>query len=360
MKKTLLTGALAVGLIGSSSLAFANTNAGTQFTTWGQAQIDAAKTAIQNSIGASRTTAQSGINTKATTDRNASEGRINQAGTDEKADTKNKIEAKLAEHVSSLQAALATFMSTIGGDFDALVLAEKSKTTGNLNSQYTDLQINITSVLNAAKETQKKEVTEASLLVKGKATSDLIKEINRVKSELAATIANEKATAQGEVDAHLLSEVNRINGQLDALILGLETTAKNVIADAGQEVENSAYTNFERVIALTGTETPIKVDKQKLSWSLYSPPFDNKVKIKVTNSNEFDVVFQYKFETFNGSETGGVSETPFAKSSVNPGEKVLEFIVPDGFLNIDMGGRLVIEYLDENGQFKRATEIALY
>jgi hypothetical protein len=355
LKGKIATGVVAASLIGSSTFAFATTNAGTQFTAWGQAQIDAAKTAVQNAQADGLATGKRQIEDKANADRNASEGRINQAGTDEKADTKSAIETRLGEHMSSLQAALAAFMGSIDGDFDALVLAENNETTSDLNTQYDGLAANITSVLNAAKDRNVEDVTEASLLVKGKATSDLIKEINRVKSELAAEVASQQSTATQEVMDHLEDEVTRINNQLDTLISGLESTATAAILAAGQSVEDSAIQNFENVISLTGVQTPLVVDPQKLDWK-FENARDGKLKFEVTNRNAFDVVFEYEFRAEDKPNVGGVSETLAA--NLTPGKNTMYFDV-NKFWGFDKGGVLVIRYLDENGQFKYATEIQL-
>lgn len=354
VKGKIATGVIAASIIGTSTFAFANTNAGTQFGAWGQAQIDAAKAAIVAAIGDDRTNALSNAEDKANTDRDAAEGRVNQAGTDEKADTKTKIETRLGEHMASLQAALATFMANIGGDFDTLVAAENGKTTSDLNNKYNTLSANITDVLTAANARNVEDVTEQSLLVKGQATSDLIKEINRVKSALQTEIDNQKATAEGEVDAHLTSEVNRINGQLDSLISGLETAAKADIAAAGLAVEQSADANFDKVIGLLQTNTPIVVDGQKLSWKLNG--ISNGVaKFEVVNRNEFDVVFKYGFHNdIDGNlDDSGVSET--LSANVRPGKTELVFDVHQlltFFGPLDLPGLAYVQWLDENGQWQ--------
>jgi hypothetical protein len=354
LKGKIATGVVAASLIGSSTFAFASTNAGEQFRIWGQAQIDAAKTAVDTTQDGLLSTAQTNINNKANTDRDASEGRIDAAGSAEKLDTKTKIEAQLTAHLESLQAQLATFLAAIGGDFDALVIAENDETSDALDSQYTALETNIKNVLTAAKNRNVEDVTEQSLLVKGKATSDLIKEINRVKSELAEVIAIEKANADSEVLAHLNSEVNRINGQLDTLISGLETAATTAIEKAGQDVEDSAIANFDRVINLTTTQTPIVVDPQKLQWK-FENPRDGKMKFEVTNGNAFDVVFEYEFLTPGKPNNTGVSETPHVAA---PGKTTLYFDV-NKLLGFDRSAVLVIRYLDEAGNFKYATEVQL-
>jgi hypothetical protein len=364
LKSKIVTGVVVASVIGSSTFAFANTNAGTQFTAWGQTQINAAKTAVQTDLAGKLATQQAAINTKAATDKGAAEGRINQAGTDEKADTKSKIEAKLAAHVASLGTALQTFLAAIGGDFDTLVSTSNSNTTSTLNHQYNQLNTDITTVLNAAKASNVNSVTEESLLVKGKATSDLIKEINRVKSELTARVNSEKATATTEVTNHLTSEVARINGLLDSLISGLETSAKEAIAAAGLAVETSAIANFERVISLTQTETPIEVDEQKLDW-VAERRADGSIKFTVTNNNAFDVVYRYTFvpvDTFV-PEQGGVDETKYAEGNANPGVSTRVFDAETlkvwGIPVSDVGGWLIVEYLDENGNFKQGLKFGL-
>jgi hypothetical protein len=346
LKSKIITGVVVASVIGSSTFAFANTNAGTQFTAWGQAQIDAAKTAVQTDLAGKLQTAQNSINTKAANDKAAAEGRINQSGTDEKADTKSKIEAQLAAHVASLTNALASFMASIGGDFDTLVSGSNSNTTSTLNHQYNLLSSDITTVLNAAQTRNVKDVTEQSLLVKGKATSELIQEINRVKSALAAEVASQKATATTEVTNHLNAEVARINGQLDTLISGLETAAKNAIATAGQSVEDSAMANFERVIELIENDNPIKVDKQKLEVSNQLTP-DGKIKWTVENKNEFDIVYTWKHVS---TGAGGVLETVYAEGRANAdrGESVF-YTAPT-----NMNGKVIIEWLDENGNKQTA------
>jgi hypothetical protein len=354
VKGKIATGVIAASLVGTFTFAFASTNAGTQFTAWGQSQIDAAKSAIEDSIDGSRASALSKVDLEAKADRDAAKVNVDQAGAEEKTDTKSKIEGKLAEHVTSLQAALATFMSSIGGDFDTLVTTENGETTSKLNTLNASLSTDITNVLTAAKESNVNNVTEQSLLVKGQATSDLIKEINRVKSALQAQIDSEKLTAQGEVDAHLLSEVNRINGLLDTLISGLENSAKEAIAAAGLAVENSADANFDRVISRLGVETPLKVDPQDIQV-IETSKKDGILKFKVVNSNEFDVVFRYQYRVFGGE--GGVSETPYAESAAQPGEIAMEFDTWK-FFGRDVPGTLFIQYMDENGDFKYLAEIA--
>ncbi|MDZ5473330.1 hypothetical protein SM124_16550 [Bacillus sp. 31A1R] len=360
VKGKIVAGVVAASVLSTSAFAFADTNAGKQFTAWGQLQIDAAKAAVQSAIDGSRTTAQTKVENDAKAGRDAAEGQINSAGAGEKADTKTKIEGKLAEHVASLTAALQTFMDNIGADFDAVVAEENTETTTNLNNQYNTLEANITSVLTAAKNTNVNDVTEQSLLVKGKATSDLIKKINEVKSALQAEIDRQKKDADSEVSDHLASEVARINNAITGLISGLETEAKTAIAAAGQKVEDSAIANFERVINRIGVETPVVVDPQRLDWVVtkkFGGAFDGKIKFKVTNTNEFDVVFRYQFRDLKGAQ-GGVTETPFAESSVKPGVEELEFNnIPVPVLG---AGTLYIEYMDENGDFQYAAELGLW
>ena len=326
----------------------------TQFKAWGDTQIAAAKQAFENAIDGSRANAQDGITAKANTDQAAATKAINEAGVNEKSQTESAIKGKLGEHIASLQAALGAFMLSIGEDFDKLVIAENSQTTTDLNSQYTTLSANITTALNAAKAANVQDVTEQSLLVKGQATSDLIKEINRVKQALTDEIANQQTTAQGEVNDYLAAEVTRINSQLDTLVAGLEAQAKNEIAAAGQAVEDSAIANFDRVIDRIGVETPITVDPQKLHWNVLSDPSNKKVTFKVTNSNEFDVVFRYKFVSDGGEKQAVVSETPYAQSAAKPGETTLNFDVDQikklfGLVTVDKGGTIEAEWLDENG-----------
>jgi hypothetical protein len=363
LKSKIVTGVVVASVIGSSTFAFANTNAGTQFTAWGQAQIDAAKGAVRSSLATELANQQTAINSKASTDKAAAEGKINQAGTDEKADTKSKIEAKLADHVASLRTALQTFLAAIGGDFDTLVSASNSNTTSTLNHQYNQLNADITTVLNAAKAANVKSVTDESLAVKGRATSDLIKEINSVKQQLADRIKSEKDTATSEVLGHLTSEVTRINNLLDTLIAGLENTAKSEIAAAGKAVEDSAIANFERVINLTQTKTPILVDEQKLDW-VAERRTDGSIKFTVTNKNEFDVVYRYTFLSNKGFEVVGIDETKFAEDSATPGVSTRIFDTETlkvwGIPVIDVGGILFVQYLDENGNWVTGTEIGLY
>lgn len=348
LKSKITTGVIAASLLSTTAFAYANTNAGAQFTTWGQAQINAAKAAVQSALAGSLSTAQTNINSQANSDRDTAKGNIDAAGTAEKDDTKSKIEGKLAEHIASLQAALAAFMSTIGADFDTFVAAQNGNTTASLNSQYATLSANITSVLTAAKNTNVTDVTEQSLLVKGQATSDLIKEINRVKAALAAEVQSQQTTAQNEVNTYLTNEVNRINGLLDTLISGLETDAKNAITAAGQSVEDSAIANFERVISRIGVETPLAIDPQKLRW-IRGQIGDGKVSFRVENSNEFDVVFRYKFKaTVGGGQTGGVTETPYAQNTAQPGTTSFTFNAPFA------GGELEVEWLDHNGVWQDA------
>ncbi|MEH7255769.1 hypothetical protein V7111_27045, partial [Neobacillus niacini] len=101
VKAKIATGVIAATVIGSSTFAFANTNAGTQFGLWGQAQIDTAKSAIESAISGSRTTALGTVQSGANSARDTAKGNIDTAGANEKAGTKSAIEVKLAEHVAS-------------------------------------------------------------------------------------------------------------------------------------------------------------------------------------------------------------------------------------------------------------------
>jgi hypothetical protein len=352
LKSKIVTGVVVASVIGSSTFALANTNAGTQFTAWGNTQITNAKSAVTTAIGNSRNNAVNTFKSQSESKRDTALGNINTAGTNEKTQTKSAIEDKLAEHVASLNAALTTFLNAIGADFDSMVTAENGKTYTALDSQYQSLASNINSVLTAAKNANVKSVTEESLLVKGQATSDLIKEINKVKADLAARILSEKNTAQGEVDVYLADEVTRVTNLINSLISTLESGAKTDIETAGNTVEASAIANFERVISRLKEETPLKIDPQKLKWEV-TQMLDGKVKFTVENKNEFDVVFKYSFVSLGNNE-GGVSQTPFAQSNAKPGETTLIF---DAFDFPVPGTQLEIQWLDHNGVWQKVDKV---
>ncbi|MFK9093337.1 hypothetical protein [Bacillus salipaludis] len=352
VKVKIATGVIAASLLGSTGYAFANSNAGSQLKAWGDSQIAAVKQALSKDNSTATTAAVNKFNSDSATKRDNSKKAIDQAGTAEKADREKNIKDKLAEHVASLQAALADYVSTIGGDFDTFVGTEKGKTTKSLNDQLPALTASINSVLQKAQSDNVNSVTEASLLVKGQATSDLIKEINRVKGELQKLVDSEKATAKGELDAHLVSVVTDVNKKIEDLISGLETTAKNEIGKAGKAVEDSAVANFDRVINRLDKETPLVIDPQKIKWEI-GAPYNGKIHFKVTNTNEFDVVFKYKFTGLTNTESG-VSETPFATSTSKPGVTEFDFSEIDGiFVG---GGTLQIQWLDQNGVWQSAGE----
>ncbi|MFK9093336.1 hypothetical protein [Bacillus salipaludis] len=347
VKAKIATGVIAASLLGSTGYVFANSNAGSQLKAWGDSQIAAAKQALTKDNSTATIAAVNKFNSDSATKRDNSKKAIDQAGTAEKADTEKNIKDKLAEHVASLQTALADYVSTIGGDFDTFVGTEKGKITKSLNDQLPALTASINSVLQKAQSDNVNSVTDASLLVKGQATSDLIKEINRVKGELQKLVDSEKATAKGELDAHLASEVTTVNGLIDSLISSLETSAKTAIGDAGQTVEDSANANFERVINLIGNNQPISVDKQKLEVS--NKLENGKIKWTVTNKNNFDVVFIWRHVK---TGAGGVLETTFAEGNgqARAGESTF-FTTPT-----DKNGSIIIEWLDENGK-KQNTEV---
>ncbi|MFP7297962.1 hypothetical protein [Neobacillus niacini] len=363
-KAKIATGVIAATVIGSSTFAFANTNAGEQFKAWADKQIQTALNTVSGSIDASRATALADEERDANADRDTAEGRINGVGDEESKTTATAINDKLKEHIDSLESEFQAYMISVGEDFTDLVSDENGDTTDDFKALYTRLSSNIETVLKAAKDRNVKEVTEESLLVKGEATSKLIQKINQVKSDLQAEINRLQGDAQDAVDEHLQDEVDDFNSLLAGLIADLEEAAGEAIATAGQAVEDSAIANFENVIALTQTNTPIEVDEQKLAWDVnldgwdgLKEMFDGNITFTVTNENAFDVVFKYTFEGVfvDKWDEDGVRETLSAESSAKPGVTTMTF--KNAKVPAVGSAVLKIEYLDENGVWQDVDQL---
>ncbi|MET3193284.1 hypothetical protein [Bacillus sp. OAE603] len=339
LKGKIAVGLAAATLLSSTGVAFANSNAGTQFGVWADARIQAAQNAVGLALGLSKANALNTLQNETNTKKNTAVSEVNTAAQTESNATQAAIQAKLDEHVASLQSAFNSYSSTLGAKFDAFVALQNAATQSSFSQKVAELTGQLTTAITSAQAAGVEKVTEESLLKKSQATSDLIAKINKVKADLQALINAEQNTATTEVNAFLTSQVNGANTALNNTIETLKANAVAAFAVAGQDVEDSAILNFDKVISRLDKETPIKVDVQKLKV-IDLGIIDGNRTYKVENTNEFDVVYKWKL-TFTNAD--GVSETKSKEGSAAMG--VSYFNTPV------LGGVVLIQWQNENGDW---------
>jgi len=339
LKGKIAAGIAAATLLSSTGVAFASSNAGTQFGVWADAKIQAAQNAVGLALGLSKASALNTLQNETNTKKNAAVGEVNTAAQTESNTTQAAIQAKLDEHVASLQNAFNSYSSTLGAKFDTFVSQQNTATQSSFSQKVAELTGQLTTAITSAQAAGVEKVTEESLLKKSQATTELIAKINKVKADLQALINAEQATATTEVNAFVAQQVTAANTALDNTIATLKANAVAAFAAAGQEVETSAILNFDKVISRIDKETPIKVDVQKLRV-IDLGFFDGVRKYRIENTNEFDVVYKWKI---TGTNIDGVSET-LSKDGVAPfGVSYLQV----GFFSPSV----TIQWQNENGDW---------
>lgn len=248
LKGKIAAGVAAVTIVGSTSMAFASTNAGTQFGIWADAKIQAAQNAVVNALGTSKAGALNTLQNETNSKKNTAVSDVNTAAQTESTATQDAIQAKLNEHVASLETAYNTYSSTLGAKFDAFVTLQNNATKSSFTQTVSDLTTQLTNAISTAQNAGVSKITEESLLKKSQATADLIAKINQVKADLQAIITYEQNIAQGEVNAYLEAQVVAATGTLNSLVDTLKTAAINQINQTGEPIVTQAEADLQTIV----------------------------------------------------------------------------------------------------------------
>ncbi|XRG78458.1 hypothetical protein V5E38_22405 [Rossellomorea sp. GAMAL-10_SWC] len=246
MKKKIAVGILAAGILTSSSLAFASTNAGGVFTNYAAHLLNDAKSTVSSTLG-SKTSDMIGalknkLNAYASDTENGvnhKQGELEQAGI-------SKINGQSDEHINAINNALPGINQHTTDQFSQLVAQLNDQTTAGVESEVNGLKPDFSSQVTNG---QQKITAEQA-----KALNDLEDAINAAKVTLGQLIDLQKQTADQQVKTYLQDQIDKVT---------------QIINDATNDLE------FKKSKALVTKATTIKNDTlndlDSLASGLYTP-----------------------------------------------------------------------------------------
>ncbi|MFB7138201.1 hypothetical protein ACFCYN_00905 [Gottfriedia sp. NPDC056225] len=246
MKKKIAVGILAAGIVTSSSLAFATTNAGDLFKNFASQLLNDAKSTVSSTLGTKTsekidalkdklsalvTDSEEGVNNK--------QGELEQAGV-------NKINGQSNEHIQAINDSLSGIKQNTPGQFSSLVSQLNSQTTTGVESEVNGLKPDFSSQVSNGQ--QKISAEQA------KALDDLEDAINAAKQTLGQLIDMQKQSADQQVKAYLQDQINKVTQIINTATDDLELKKATSLANKATTIKNNTLNDLDSLAG--GLYTP--------------------------------------------------------------------------------------------------------
>ncbi|SFD17785.1 hypothetical protein [Bacillus sp. UNCCL81] len=246
MKKKIAVGILAAGILTSSSLAFASTNAGELFTNYAAQLLNDAKStvsstlgsktsdmigALKNKLNAYASDTENGVNNK--------QGELEQAGV-------NKINSQSDEHIKAINNALPGINQNTTDQFSQLVAQLNAQTTAGVEGEVNGLKPDFSSQVSNG---QQKITAEQA-----KALDDLEDAINAAKVTLGQLIDEQKKSTDATVKTYLSDEIKRVTNIINAATDQLELKKATALANKATSIKNDTLNDLDSLAS--GLYTP--------------------------------------------------------------------------------------------------------
>ncbi|PFH85614.1 hypothetical protein [Bacillus sp. AFS088145] len=246
MKKKIAVGILAAGILTSSSLAFASTNAGELFTNYAAQLLNDAKSTVSNTLG-SKTSDMIGalknkLNAYASDTENGvnnKQGELQQAGV-------NKINGQSDEHINAINNALPGINQNTTDQFSQLVAQLNAQTTAGVEGEVNGLKPDFSSQVT---NRQQKITAEQA-----KALNDLEDAINAAKVTLGQLIDLQKQTADQQVKTYLQDQIDKVTQIINDATSDLEFKKSKALATKATNIKNDTLNDLDSLAS--GLYTP--------------------------------------------------------------------------------------------------------
>ncbi|PGM59092.1 hypothetical protein [Bacillus sp. AFS053548] len=246
MKKKIAVGILAAGILTSSSLAFASTNAGELFTNYAAQLLNDAKSTVSNTLGSKTSDMIGALKNKLNAYASDTENGVNNKQGELEQTGVNKINGQSDEHINAINNALPGINQNTTDQFSQLVAQLNAQTTAGVEGEVNGLKPDFSSQVTNG---QQKITAEQA-----KALNDLEDAINAAKVTLGQLIDLQKQTADQQVKTYLQDQIDKVTQIINDATSDLEFKKSKALATKATNIKNDTLNDLDSLAS--GLYTP--------------------------------------------------------------------------------------------------------
>ncbi|PGS52642.1 hypothetical protein [Bacillus sp. AFS041924] len=237
IKKKIAVGLLTAGIVTSSGLAFASTNAGELFTNYASQLLNDAKSSISSTLGTKTADAVGALKNNLNALVSDTENGVNNKQSELEQTGVNTINGQSDEHIQAINNALPGIKQNTPGQFSQLVAQLNSQTTAGVEGEVNGLKPDFSSQVSNG---QQKITAEQA-----KALDDLEEAINAAKVTLGQLIDMQKTSADQQVKAYLQDQIDKVTQIINDATSELEFKKSKALATKATNIKNDTLNDLD-------------------------------------------------------------------------------------------------------------------
>jgi hypothetical protein len=248
MKKKLIVGVAAFGLVSGAGVAFAASDAGGELQSWYNAKFNTAKTDSRNAVIGYAVGQAGALTNEFNGLKNGAKADIAAAGTTEQGRASGEINTYKQSYIDAINTKETEIGAGMAAAFDSHVTSTTNEMNAIINGVAAAYKTQATNEINTQGTTSFNAVTTNVGLSKTEALAALTKEIADTKAALQALLNAEVTTASQELKNNFDTKVQAKRVELTNYINGLETAKILLIQGEGSRIEGEAKSEMDTLV----------------------------------------------------------------------------------------------------------------
>jgi hypothetical protein len=248
MKKKLIVGVAAFGLVSGAGVAFAASDAGVELQSWYNSKFNSAKTDSQNAVIGYAVGQAGALTNEFNGLKNGAKADIAAAGTTEQGRANGKINTYKQDYIDAINTKETEIGAGMAAAFDSHVTSTTNQMNAIIDGVAATYKTQATNEINTQGTTSFNAVTTNVGLSKTEALAALTKEIADTKAALQALLDAEKTTASKELKDNFDTKVQAKRIELTNYINNLEAAKILLIQGEGSRIEGEAKSEMDTLV----------------------------------------------------------------------------------------------------------------
>jgi hypothetical protein len=248
MKKKLIVGVAAFGLVSGAGVAFASTNVGAELGVWYAGKFTTSFAGAVSSLNQYIGQAVPVLNQEKESLKSDTVGRIATAGTDEVTNRNNAINSHKDAYINTLNQTEEGFTNAMDSRFAASVKITNGTYNHLLGIEAGKVQKELTNAVNTQGATSLSNVDSQVSATKTEAIKALEAEIAATKAELERLLAEKSVVASQQMKDNFDTQIAAKRTAITAAIALLEQAKKDAITTKGSEIETAAKAELDALV----------------------------------------------------------------------------------------------------------------
>jgi hypothetical protein len=248
MKKKLVVGVAAFGLVSGAGVAFAASDAGTQLQNWYNGQFDSATQQSASDFAGYATNEGKKVIVEGNTMLNATKGDIRTAATNEVTRANGAINTALGEHKNALDTQGNSIEAGMQGQFNTFVNNSITATNATIGVAAGQARNYVEGQINSQGTASKQKVTDEVGANRTAAVAELEQKIKDTKKDLQDLLDQKETAATASLKKNLDDRIKELRVLFTQLMDGLEHVKKQAIITEGSAIETLAKSDMDTLV----------------------------------------------------------------------------------------------------------------